>query len=98
MTKYNVMVMTGSGAGSWVKAYGPVDYNTAQWFASNQSKPTQVVPAQLNVVILTGRLFFETTTFFREKTLNNNYQIRPMIYGLNDEIRQLNNNFDSTKK
>lgn len=45
MTKYNVMVMTGSGAGSWVKAYGPVDYNTAQWFASNQSKPTQVVPA-----------------------------------------------------
>jgi|TARA_X000000368_G_scaffold253581_1_gene200453 hypothetical protein len=44
--KFIVMMQMGSGPGSWVKAYGPTDFQTAQWFASKQSKPTQVIPAK----------------------------------------------------
>lgn len=36
------MMQMGSGPGSWVKAYGPTDYNTASWYAGNQSRPTRV--------------------------------------------------------
>ena len=43
--KYIVMMQMGGGPGSWIKAFGPSDFNTCQWWASNQSKPTQVVPA-----------------------------------------------------
>ncbi len=43
--KYIVMMQMGAGPGSWIKAFGPSDFNTCQWWASNQSKPTQVVPA-----------------------------------------------------
>jgi len=44
--KYIVMLqMSPSNPGSWIKAFGPSDFNTCQWWASNQSKPTQVVPA-----------------------------------------------------
>jgi len=40
--KYIVMMKLGSSPGSWVKAYGPTDYNTASWFASNQRKQCRV--------------------------------------------------------
>lgn len=44
--KYIVMMqMSPNNPGSWIKAFGPRDYNTCQWWAGNQSKPTQVVPA-----------------------------------------------------
>ena len=36
------MMKMGSSDGSWVKAYGPTDYNTASWFASNQRNQCRV--------------------------------------------------------